>query len=387
LENLACGKPLFCDITWHPAGDPASDKPTSSMKIAAVMKNYCLLETMLHITCYGQTKETIKRYLDKAKSLGIRNILALRGDPAVGTEWLYQPDGFNYAADIVRFIRDTYGNHFVICVSGYPHGHPDCASYEDDLVHLKEKVDAGADFIITQLFFKADTFVKYVHDCRRLGITVPILPGILPIQSYDSLRHIIKLSKLEVPQDVISTLESIKDNDEAIRKYGIDTCVSLCKELLHENVTHGLHFYTLNREVAVTDILKQLGLWYAHSSLTRELPWKQTYSEQRQSEDVRPIFWSIRPKSYVCRTSDWDQFPNGRWGDSSAPSFGDLKDYHIFYSHKVNSKECLEQWGVELSDEKEIWNVFEAFVSGKPNKKGVKVNTLIQRVNFEFCSF
>ncbi len=387
---------MFCDITWHPAGDPASDKPTSSMKIAAVMKNYCLLETMLHITCYGQTKETIKRYLDKAKSLGIRNILALRGglltkvrylfcqknekftkqikDPAIGTEWVYQSDGFNYATDLVRFIREIYGDYFVICVSGYPHGHPDCKSYQEDLIHLKEKVDAGSDFIITQLFFKAETFIKYVNDCRAIGIMCPILPGILPIQSYDSLRHIIKLSKLEVPQDIITTLEQIKDNDEAIRKYGIDMCVNLCKVLIHENIAHGLHFYTLNREVAVTDILKQLGLWYAHSSLTRELPWKQTYVEQRQSEDVRPIFWSIRPKSYVCRTSDWDQFPNGRWGDSSAPSFGDLKDYHIFYSHKINSKECLEQWGVELTDETDIWKVFEGFLSGQPNKKGLKVH-------------
>jgi methylenetetrahydrofolate reductase (NADPH) len=124
------------------------------MKIAAVMLNYCLLETMLHITCYHQTKETMKKYLDKAKALGIRNILALRGDPAVGSEWEYQENGFNYAADLVKFIRENYGDYFTICVAGYPHGHPDSTSYEDDLNNLKLKVDAGADFIITQLFFK-----------------------------------------------------------------------------------------------------------------------------------------------------------------------------------------------------------------------------------------
>ncbi len=292
----------------------------------------------------------------------------------MGSDWQYQPNSFNYATDLVRFIREEYGDYFVICVAGYPHGHPDSKSYEDDLIHLKDKCDAGADFIITQLFFKAETFIKYVKDCREIGINCPIIPGILPIQSYDSLRHIIKLSKLEVPSDIITTLESIKENDEAIRNYGIEMCVQLCKELLESGLVNGLHFYTLNREVAVTEILKQLGLWSSNSSLLRERPWKQYSAQKRQLEEVRPIFWSIRPKSYVCRTSDWDQFPNGRWGDSSAPSFGDLKDYHIFYSHKVNSKECLEQWGPALKDETDIWNVFVAFVSGQSNKKGVKVS-------------
>lgn len=257
-------------------------------------------------------------------------------------------------------------------MAGYPHGHPDSNSYEDDLIHLKEKVDAGADFIITQLFFRADKFLNYVDDCRRIGITCPIIPGILPIQSYDSLRHICKLSKLEVPQNIVSQMEKIKDNDEAIRIYGIEQAVNLCRDLMNAGVL-GVHFYTLNRDVAVTEILRRLDLWNNETE-PRHLPWKskQLCSYSRPDEDVRPIFWSIRPKSYVCRTSDWDQFPNGRWGNSSAPSFGDLKDYHIFYS-KINAKECLAQWGNELNDETDVWNVFASFVSGKPNKNGVKV--------------
>ncbi|CAF0845192.1 unnamed protein product [Brachionus calyciflorus] len=378
LEFLGSGRPLFCDITWHPAGDPSSDKPTSSMKIANVMLNYCQLETMLHITCYGQTKESMKQYLDKAKSIGIRNLLALRGDPAVGSEWKVQENGFNYATDLVKFTKENYGDYFVICVAGYPHGHPDSPNYEQDLIHLKEKVDAGADFIITQLFFKPEKFLTYVEDCRRIGINCPIIPGILPIQSYDSLRHICKLSKLEVPENIVNALEKIKDNDEAIRIYGIETAVQLCKDLMNAGVL-GLHFYTLNREVAVTEILRRLDLWNSETP-PRDLPWKsnQLCSYPRQAEDVRPIFWSIRPKSYVCRTSDWDQFPNGRWGNSSAPSFGDLKDYHIFYS-KVDSKKCLAQWGYELNEEIDIWEVFECFVAGKQNKNGVKIT------NFPWC--
>jgi methylenetetrahydrofolate reductase (NADPH) len=286
-----------------------------------------------------------------------------------------QESGFNYATDLVKFIRETYGDYFVICVAGYPHGHPDSRSYVEDLMHLKEKVDAGADFIITQLFFKPEKFLTYVADCRKLGIQCPIIPGILPIQSYESLRHICKLSKLEVPCDIVNALEKIKDNDEAIRVYGIETTVKMCQELLASGDVYGLHFYTLNREVAVTEILRRLSLWNA-DPLPRQLPWQVTPAngKQRQCEDVRPIFWSIRPKSYVCRTSDWDQFPNGRWGNSSAPSFGNLKDYHIFYSNRRNPRECLSQWGAELNDEKDIWDVFVSYISGKPNKNGVKVN-------------
>lgn len=172
-----------------------------------------------------------------------------------GQEWKIQENGFNYATDLVRFIREEYGDYFVICVAGYPHGHPDSASYEEDLAHLKEKVDAGADFIISQLFFRPQKFLKFMADCRAIGIQCPIIPGIMPIQSYDSLRHICKLSKLEVPPDIVSTLEQIKDNDEAIRVYGIQKAVELCRGLFESGQVWGLHFYTLNREVGFITLL------------------------------------------------------------------------------------------------------------------------------------
>ena len=123
------------------------------------------------------------------------------------------------------------------------------------------------------------------------------------------------------------------------------------------------------------DVLHKLALWDADNAL-RDLPWKQSpvNYDQRHNEDVRPIFWSIRPKSYVCRTSDWDQFPNGRWGNSSAASFGDLKDYHIFYSPKANPKDVLNQLGPEIEDERDVWHIFEAFILGEPNKYGHKVS-------------
>eukprot|EP00731_Ephydatia_muelleri_P015525 Em0008g1245a len=253
------GGPLFCDVTWHPAGNPGGDQGTSSMAIASAALNYCGLETMLHMTCVGQSRELVISHLQKAKQAGIQNILALRGDIPNTEGWCSEKNGLSYAVDLVRLIKQEFGDYFTICVAAYPTGHPDCTSYEDDLTYLKEKVDAGADLVITQLFFEARTFLQFLRDCRDMGITVPILPGIFPIQSYQSLRQLTKLSKLEIPNSIISELHSIKDNDEAVRKYGVDLAVKMCRELLDSGQVYGLHFYTLNREVATHGDSKAAG--------------------------------------------------------------------------------------------------------------------------------
>jgi len=134
----------------------------------------------------------------------------------------------------------------------YPNGHPECDDYEKDLAYLKEKIDAGADFIITQLFFETDTFLKFVADCRRIGITCPIVPGILPIQGYASLRHLTKLSKLTPPEHIIEILEASKDDDAAIRAFGIEYATKMCRDLMAAGVVPGFHFYTLNHEVCTS---------------------------------------------------------------------------------------------------------------------------------------
>lgn len=383
IERMNSGNPLFCDLTWHPAGDPSNtEKPTSSTCIAASMLNYSGVETMLHMTCTGQTPGGVISHLHKAKELGIRNIMALRGDPPDGIDkWLKSDTGLNYAVDLVKLIKKEFGDYFVIGVAGYPKGHPECVSYEDDIKYLKEKVDAGADFVITQLFFDVRTFIQFLKDCRAAGILCPILPGILPIQAYQSLQHIVKLSKLEVPQEIIDAIMPIKENDEAIRNYGIDHAVQMVKALFAASVDDpdlnipGIHFYTLNREVATIEVLKRLGMW--HEEVIRPLPWKQTANAARCKEEVRPIFWRCRPNSYVYRTSDWDEFPNGRWGNSSSPSFNDLKTYHLFYlTSRSPKEELLKMWGKELKDEKDVWEVFYSYLTGEPNKDGVKVKRI-----------
>uniref|UniRef100_F1MF22 Methylenetetrahydrofolate reductase n=1 Tax=Bos taurus TaxID=9913 RepID=F1MF22_BOVIN len=336
FDRMGAGGPLFVDVTWHPAGDPGSDKETSSMVIASTAVNYCGLETILHMTCCHQSREEITGHLNKAKQLGLKNILALRGDP-IGDQWEEEEGGFNYATDLVKHIRNEFGDYFDVCVAGYPKGHPEGESFEADLKHLKEKVAAGADFIITQLFFEAETFFRFVKACSEIGITCPILPGIFPIQGYHSLRQLVKLSKLEVPQQIKDVIEPIKDNDAAIRNYGIEQAVSLCQELLASGLVPGLHFYTLNREVATIEVLKRLGLWIEDPR--RPLPWALSAHPKRRVEDVRPIFWASRPKSYIYRTQEWDEFPNGR-GESGGPHVGCLEGAY----RGRDRSDCCSSW-------------------------------------------
>jgi len=372
MDRMRAGNPLFVDVTWHPAGNPAGDSETSSMMIAHSAVQYVGVESMLHMTCVGSAKEDVTGYLEKAKGLGLRNILALRGDlPNIDEEWQYDPNKFNYATDLVQHIRKTTGDYFTICVAGYPTGHPEATQYEKDLIHLKEKVDAGSDFIITQLFFRAATFKKFVDDCRAIGIQCPIIPGLMPIQSYDSLRHIVKLSKLEVPQEIQDVVTPLKGNDDAIRNYGIHHCAQIIRELFISGYAPGIHFYTLNREVATIAILKKLGLW---SDIRKPLPFKMSADPARNSEEVRPIFWTQRPKSYIHRTRHWDEFPNGRWGKSDSPAFGELKDYYLFYLASQSPKsELLNMWGEELTCEQDVWDVFDNYIGKKVNKAGIKV--------------
>ena len=194
------------------------------------------------------------------------------------------------------------------------------------------------------------------------------------LQSYDSLRHISKLAKLDVPKNIVATIESMKENDEAIRNFGISQAVEMCRELLDSGDAPGLHFYTLNRDYATNCILKQLGLRTV--DIQRSLPWKPSANYVRIDEEVRPIFWNMRPQSYICRTSDWDKFPNGRWGNSSLASFGKLTDYYMFHFNQYPKAELLKMWGTHLEKEEDVWNVFKLYITGETNESGIKVRIM-----------
>ena len=154
---------------------------------------------------------------------------------------------------------------------------------------------------------------------------------------------------------------------------------------VHTNLlfqVHGLHFYTLNREAAMMDIRRQLEMWCEEPHLKKPLPWKPSANHKRSSEDVRPIFWRTRQKSYIYRTQAWDEFPNGRWGNSSSPAFGELKDYYLFYLRSsVKPSQLKTMWMESLTCERDVFDVFKCYISGEKNKNGVKVSTAVSYTN------
>lgn len=223
----------------------------------------------MHLTCTNMPVEKLEAALQQCKQAGIRNILALRGDPPHGEEKFTQVEGgFSCALDLVKYIREKHGDYFGICVSGYPEAHPDQIvedpeemkkKYWEDIEYLKKKVEAGADFIITQLFYDVDLFLKFVVDCKSAGITAPILPGIMPIMNYGGFKRMTSFCKTFVPEHVFDVLETIKDNDAAIKAYGISLGTQMCQRLLDSGVP-GVHMYTLNLDKSAVGILKNVGL-------------------------------------------------------------------------------------------------------------------------------
>jgi len=204
-----------------------------------------------------------------------------------------------------------------------------------------------------------DIFLKYVKDCRTLGINVPIIPGMMPIHGYAGFTRMTSLCKTIIPKEITESLEPIKNDDEAVKEYGVRLGIQMGKRLL-ESGACALHFYTLNLEKSVIQILEGLSL--VDPEVRRPLPWNPVATRK---EDVRPIFWSHRPKSYVTRTASWDEFPNGRWGDSRSPAFGDLTDYHLSALHAIKSVDRKKTWGEELKTEEDVYHVFLQYCTGE----------------------
>jgi len=359
MDRMGRLHPLFVDVTWGAGGSTAE----LTLDIVSHTQNLSGLETMMHLTCTNMPIQKLKDSLQQAYEDGIRNILALRGDPPRGqSSWETCENGLSYAIDLIKLIRETYGDKFGIGVAGYPGGHMENPSYEDDIRFLKEKVDAGADFILTQLFYDCDVFFKFVDDCRDIGITCPIIPGIMPIQSYKSFKKVTEFCR-DVPQEITTTIEAIKNDDKAVKEYGFQLVLELCRDLIKGGVW-GLHFYTMNLERTVTLLLKELDL--IPEQISRTLPWRRSANEKRHSEDVRPIFWANRPRSYLARTMEWDEFPNGRWGDSRSPAFGELADQHWFRA-VGQPKRYKKMWGESPESFQDVQSVFVNFCEGTIN--------------------
>lgn len=345
--------PEFIDVTWG-AGGSTSDL---TIEICAYAAKHGGLETCMHLTCTNMPVEKIDVALEECKKQGIQNILALRGDPPRGQErWTAVEGGFEHAVDLVKYIKSKHGDFFCISVAGYPEGHTDSSSVDDDVRFLKQKVEAGADYVVTQLFYDVDVFLQWYDKCRASGITCPIVPGIMPIHTYAGWKRITTLSKTYVPPQMEKDLEAIKDDDQACKEYGIQYCINMIKKMIDHGI-NDFHFYTLNLEMAVQRILEGLG-FVAPQEKIKPLPWKPS-AGKREKENVRPIFWSNRPKTYVKRTEQWDEFPNGRWGDSRSPAFGVVGPVLA-----LKKEQALQQWGNPVSVD-DIKGIFLKYLNGE----------------------
>ncbi len=209
-----------------------------------------------HLSCIGSTKDNIRAILDEYKGHGIRHIVALRGDMPSG---MACPGEFRYANELVEFIRAETGDWFNIEVAAYPEYHPQAPTAQADLVNFKRKVEAGADAAITQYFYNADAYFHFVDECEAMGITVPIVPGIMPIGNFSQLARFSDACGAEIPRWLRLKLQGYGDDTASIRAFGLDVVTDLCERLLKEGAP-GLHFYTLNQAGPVSAIWQRLGL-------------------------------------------------------------------------------------------------------------------------------
>jgi methylenetetrahydrofolate reductase (NADPH) len=403
------------------------------MELAELCQRELGLTTCLHLTCTNMKREMVDRALEDAKALGVRNILALRGDPPredYGHKDAGNGDGekeFEWAVDLVRYIRKSYGDYFCIGVAAYPEGHadeihPEGQSLEHDLPYLVEKVKAGADFIMTQLFFDVEAYEKFEARLRdhESGVfkTIPIIPGMMPIQSYQMIRRTTKLSHAKMPKQVMDRLDAVKGDDEMVKKVGVDIVSEIITQIKNKPSPgpRGFHFYTLNLEKAVSFILERtnlipfismdenvmveepLSLPLQTISINASQPnGSNQYPSRRQSSvgsdpHNRIIVTAPRTSnpSYEAtgleagvpaepintrantlaisegegslgREATWDDFPNGRWGDARSPAYGEIDGYGVSLHMSVN--QAIKLWGYPTS-RNEIMDLFIRHIEG-----------------------
>jgi methylenetetrahydrofolate reductase (NADPH) len=255
IPALRSVRPDFCSVTYG-AGGSTRDK--TLMLVDRIQREHDLT-ALAHLTCVNHTREEVRALLQKIQGLGCKNILALRGDPPGGGEFQPSPGGFEFSSQLVRFIREQ--GDFSVGVAGFPEGHVACrAGKHADWRHLKEKVEAGADFVVTQLFFdNADFFEFRDHLTQKLGVNVPIVPGVIAIVSATQITKFTQLCGAKIPPALRSKLDVLGTDDAAAMQFGIEYATRQCEELLRAGVP-GLHFYTLNKAHSTVQVIKHLGL-------------------------------------------------------------------------------------------------------------------------------
>ncbi|SCZ97700.1 BZ3500_MvSof-1268-A1-R1_Chr4-3g07385 [Microbotryum saponariae] len=372
LSRMSSLNPSWIHITWGAGGSTHS---TSLQLAEAIVSktNGLGLDACLHLTCTNMERSVLDEALKRAKELGVVNLLALRGDPPRGEEYWVASDGeFQHATDLIAYIKEHHGNDFCIGVAGYPEGHADSADKSADIDYLFAKQQAGAEFVVTQLFYCVETFLKWHKACRDRGITIPILPGIMPIQNYQSFRRMTNLCKSHIPPQIVKDLELIQHDDQSVKDYGVRLAVSMMRELWQAGI-RGYHLCTLNLEKSVSRVLEQLD-WVEHpppSPLIKE-PQANGVDTSKPSSLLPSQVELLRAKgskggvdgqgARKDSPTSWDEFPNGRFGDARSPAYGDLDGYGV--GLKLTPAEALRQWGspTTLAD---VSNIFSSYLSGK----------------------
>lgn len=251
--------PSFVSVTYG-AGGSTRDR---TIDLVGEIQRHYGFEAMAHLTCVGSTRDEIAQVILRLRSAGVDNILALRGDPPKGESAFHAVEGgFHYASELASFIKSA---HPGICIGGacYPEGHLECVGakgqrdLDRDLKHLQQKVDAGAEFLITQLFFDNQAYFNFVARARSAGIGVPIIPGIMPITNVDQVRRFTQMCGASIPENLLVELDRLKDNEDAVLSQGVAYAAAQCFDLINRGAP-GIHFYTLNKSAATRTILTAL---------------------------------------------------------------------------------------------------------------------------------
>jgi methylenetetrahydrofolate reductase (NADPH) len=248
-QQLAALNPEFFSVTFGAGG---STQARTLEAVAHIKKQGS--DVAPHLSCVGATRENIRALLQTYQAQGVQRIVALRGDLPSGMGSIGE---FQYANELVAFIRAETGEHFHIEVAAYPEVHPQAKSALDDLLNFQRKVEAGANSAITQYFYNADSYFYFVEQCQKLGITAPIVPGIMPIMKFSQLARFSEMCGAEIPRWMRKTLEGYGDDNEAVQAFGLDAVTALCEKLLAGGAP-GLHFYTLNQAAPSMAILQRL---------------------------------------------------------------------------------------------------------------------------------
>jgi methylenetetrahydrofolate reductase (NADPH) len=244
-------RPAFVSITYGAGGSTRA----RTVELSKQIQNDVGLNVMAHVTCVASSRSDLRNVLNDLEAAGIENVLALRGDPPRDAAQDAMPSAFAHASDLAAMIARNY--HFCIGGACYPEKHVEAPSIEDDLQHLKRKVDAGAEFLITQLFFDNDRYFEFVDRARRLGITVPILPGIMPITNYEQIQRFTAMCGAAIPPKLLAELEARRDESKAVEELGVAYATLQCTDLLRRGAP-GIHFYTLNKSPATRAIVSAL---------------------------------------------------------------------------------------------------------------------------------